>query len=71
MKIINLIEELIIEASKKDVLIQKLGFSEDNADLLSKLSGALSVWLGNKLIEYTVLSRSIGEEQRCSSCASC
>lgn len=63
MKIINLIEELIIEASKKDVLIQKLGFSEDNADLLSKLSGALSVWLGNKLIEYTILSRSIGENE--------
>lgn len=63
MKIINLIEELIIEASKKDVLIQKLGFSEDNADLLSKLSGALSVWLGNKLIDYTVLSRSIGEKE--------
>jgi hypothetical protein len=63
MKIINLIEELIVEASKKDVLIQKLGFSEDNADLLSKLSGALSVWLGNKLIEYTVLSRSIGQEE--------
>ena len=70
MKIINLIEELIIEASKKDVLIQKLGFSEDNAEMLSKLAGALSVWLGNKLIEgvqhnlrHTVLSRSIGEEQ--------
>jgi hypothetical protein len=63
MKIINLIEELIIEASKKDVLIQKLGFSEDNADLLSKLSGALSVWLGNKLIEYTVLIRSMEQEE--------
>ena len=62
MKIINLIEELIVEASKKDVLIQKLGFSEDNADSLSKLAGPLSVWLGNKLIEYTVLSRSIGQE---------
>jgi hypothetical protein len=63
MKIINLIEELVVEASKKDTLIGKLGFSEDNADLLSKLAGALSVWLGNKLIEYTVLSRSIGQEE--------
>lgn len=63
MKIINLIEELIFEASKKDVLIQKLGFSEDNADLLSKLSGALSVWLGNKLIEYAVLIRSMEQEE--------
>jgi hypothetical protein len=63
MKIINLIEELIVEASKKDVLIQKLGFSEDNADSLSRLAGPLSVWLGNKLIEYAVLSRSIGQKE--------
>jgi hypothetical protein len=63
MKIISLIEELIVEASKKDVLIQKLGFSEDNADSLSRLAGPLSVWLGNKLIEYAVLSRSIGQKE--------
>jgi hypothetical protein len=51
MKIINLIEELVVEASKKDTLIGKLGFSEDNAELLSSIAGPVSVWLGNKLID--------------------
>jgi hypothetical protein len=52
MKTISLVEELIIEASKKDVLINKLGFSQDNAEVLSELAGPLSVWLGNKLIDF-------------------
>jgi hypothetical protein len=51
MKIIGLIESMILEASKKDVLINKLGFSEDNAELLSSIAGPVSVWLGNKLID--------------------
>jgi len=52
MKTLSLVEELIIEASKKDILINKLGFSQDNAETLSELAGGLSVWLGNKLIDY-------------------
>lgn len=51
MKIISLIENIIIEASKKDILVQKLGLSNDNAEVLSELSGFASVWLGNKLID--------------------
>ena len=41
---------LILEASKKDVLINKLGFSKDNAETLANAAGPFSVWLGNKLI---------------------
>ena len=51
MKFHHLIESLLIEADKKDVLIKKLGFSEDNAELLSTIAGPMSVWLGNKLID--------------------
>lgn len=52
MKTLSLVEELIIEASKKDILINKLGFSQDNAETLSQLASGLSVWLGNKLIDF-------------------
>ena len=51
MKIIGLVESMILEASKKDVLINKLGFSNDSAETLTDLAGPLSVWLGNKLID--------------------
>jgi len=51
MKIISLVEELVVEASKKDVLIQKLGFSDDNAEVLANLTGPLAVWMGNKIID--------------------
>ena len=56
MKIINLIEELVLEASKKDILINKLGFSSDNAEVLSSIAGPFSVWLANKMIDEWVSS---------------
>jgi hypothetical protein len=43
---------LIIEASKVDILIDKLGFEPKGAQYLEVLSGNLSVWLGKKLAEY-------------------
>ena len=43
---------LLTEASKKQILIDKIGFNEDNADILDKLCGPLSVWMGNKFIDY-------------------
>ena len=46
--------DLILEASKKDVLINKVGFNEDNAEFLYRLCGPLSVWMANKLIEAYV-----------------
>lgn len=47
-------EGLILEASKKQILIQKVGWDEESADLLDRLCGPLSVWMGNKIIEYKI-----------------
>jgi hypothetical protein len=51
MKFNNLLYDLILEASKKDILIQKIGLSERNAEFLSNLCGPLSVFITNKLID--------------------
>lgn len=49
----------LTEASKKKVLIDKVGLSEYNAELLDKVCGGLSVWIANKLIDYQItISRS-------------
>jgi len=45
-------KDIISEASKKDVLIKKLGLSEINADRLDRLCGSFAVWMANKLITY-------------------
>jgi len=42
---------LLIEASKKDILIQKIGLNERNAEFLSNLCGPLSVFIANKIID--------------------
>ena len=47
-------EGLIVEASKKEILINKVGLSEDNAELLDNLCGPLSVWMANKIIDAYV-----------------
>ena len=47
----NFNAQIISEASKKDILIKKLGFSEDKATKLERLAGSLSVLLAKKLIE--------------------
>jgi hypothetical protein len=43
---------LLIEASKKDILIQKIGLNERNAEFLSNLCGPLSVFIANKIIDH-------------------
>jgi hypothetical protein len=43
--------QIISEASKKDILVKKLGFSEDKAVRLERLAGSLSVLLAKKIIE--------------------
>ena len=45
------ISELITEASKKDILINKLGFNEYNAEYLERVCGPLSVIIANKIID--------------------
>jgi len=52
MKLIESIKQIITEASKKKILTDKIGFNEENADLLDRLCGSLSVWMGNKFIDY-------------------
>lgn len=47
-------EGLILEASKKQILIQKIGWNEESADILDRLCGPLSVFIGNKIIEYKI-----------------
>jgi hypothetical protein len=55
---INENREVILEASKKNILIDKLGLNEENADALDKMCGPLSVWMANKLIQYYVSDNS-------------
>ena len=51
MKIINLVEELVLEVNRKNVLVNKFGLSPENAETLEQLTGPLSIILGNKIIE--------------------
>jgi len=51
MKLLESIRQIITEASKKKILMDKIGFNEDNADLLDKLCGPLSVWMAKKMME--------------------
>ena len=51
MKTITIIEDLILEANRKDTLMTKLGLNQENAELLEELTGPLSIIIGNKLID--------------------
>ena len=45
-------QRMLLEASKKKILMDKLGLNEKNAEILDELAGPLSVWLANKFIDY-------------------
>ena len=45
------ISDLIMEASKKDILINKIGLDEDNAEYLDRVCGPLSVIIANKILD--------------------
>jgi hypothetical protein len=47
----NLLSELLVEANKRDILITKMGLSEKNADVISKICGPFSVFIANKIID--------------------
>jgi hypothetical protein len=51
MKFKSLLENILTEASKRDVLISKLGVKEVEADVLSKVAGPLSVFFAYKILE--------------------
>lgn len=43
---------LLMEMSKRDILIKKIGLSEENADFMENLCGKLSVFITNKFIDF-------------------
>jgi hypothetical protein len=45
-------KKIILEASKKNILIDKLGFNEQSAEMLDKVAGSLSVIIANKIIDF-------------------
>ncbi len=45
------ISDLLTEASKKDILINKIGLDKDNAEYLDRVCGPLSVIIANKIID--------------------
>lgn len=51
MRFKSLVENILTEASKKDVLINKLGIKEDQANILSTITGPLSVFFAYKILE--------------------
>ena len=51
MKFRNLIESILTEASKKDILVKKLGIKEDQANILSTITGPLAVFFAYKILE--------------------
>ncbi len=51
MKFKNIVENLLIEASKTDTLIKKLGVNEYNAEALAKITGPLSIFFAYKILE--------------------
>jgi hypothetical protein len=52
----NIDESIITEASKKDILINKIGLNEDNTNYLVSTCGSLAVWMANKVIDYQLYS---------------
>ena len=51
MKFYTIVNDLLIEANKKDVLINKLKLEETRATFIVKLCGPFSVFIANKLID--------------------
>lgn len=47
----SLVENILLENKKIRILVDKLGFSEENATKLEELAGNLSVWLGKKIVQ--------------------
>lgn len=49
-----LLEDLLVEVSKKDVLIQKLGLSDSNATTVYNICGPFSVFIADKIINFII-----------------
>lgn len=51
MKFRNIVENILTEASKKDILINKLGVNEYNANALAEVAGPLAIFFAYKILE--------------------
>jgi len=51
-QIITLTNHVLIEASKKDILINKLNLVADHAEWIESHCGRLSIWMTNKIFEH-------------------
>jgi len=49
MKFKGILENILTEASKKDILINKMGVNEYNAEALSNTTGPLSIFFAYKI----------------------
>lgn len=63
MKLIDNLTSIILEASKKKILIDKVGLSAENAEMMDRIAGPLSVWLANKFIERVQKWRGESKEE--------
>jgi len=52
MKLIESIKQIISEASKKQILLDKIGFNEENAEILDSVCGPLAIWMAKKVMEF-------------------
>lgn len=53
--------KFLTEANKVDILVNKIGFNEYDAEQLEKKCGGLSIWMGKKIFDYLV-SRQMSQE---------
>ena len=53
-RLIETLTNLILEASRLDNLQAKLGFNKSNAEFLDRTCGKLSIWIGNKIKDFSV-----------------
>jgi len=56
-KILNLLKEYndnfgLLNESKKEILMDKLGLKEDIAQIFDEICGKLSIWMANKYLKY-------------------
>lgn len=54
MKFKELIKTVLLEASKYDVLVNKVGLNEKDSKTLSEICGPLAVWMFNKILENSI-----------------
>ena len=48
----NILESVLLEASKVDILINKFGVNSYNAEALAEIAGPLTIFLANKILQH-------------------